>query len=163
VGNGAWDQRQLDVYGELLGAARLLADHLGGLLPSARRFLVQAADAAAARWREQDQGIWEVRGGPRDFLYSKLMCWAALDCAISLADQLGAAERVAAWQHARSMRCTLAQRMRCRYRGLLRFAADESAAVSMSHAYSSPVPCVLEGCERRIVAEKSRRRLCRTE
>jgi hypothetical protein len=101
VGNGAWDQRQLDVYGELLGTARLLADHLGGLLPSARRFLVQAAEAAAARWREQDQGIWEVRGGPRDFLYSKLMCWAALDCAISLADQLGAPERVAAWSSTR--------------------------------------------------------------
>ncbi|MBV9601367.1 MAG: glycoside hydrolase family 15 protein [Chloroflexi bacterium] len=101
VGNGAWDQRQLDVYGELLGAARLLADHLGGLLPSARRFLVQAAEAAAARWREPDQGIWEVRGGPRDFLYSKLMCWAALDCAISLADQLGAAERAAAWTSTR--------------------------------------------------------------
>jgi GH15 family glucan-1,4-alpha-glucosidase len=101
VGNGAWDQRQLDVYGELLGAARLLADHLGGLLPSARRFLVQAADTAAARWREQDQGIWEVRGGPRDFLYSKLMCWAALDCAISLADRLNAAERVAAWSGTR--------------------------------------------------------------
>jgi GH15 family glucan-1,4-alpha-glucosidase len=97
VGNGAWDQRQLDVYGELLGAARLLADHLGGLDPSARQFLVQAADAAAARWREQDQGIWEVRGGPRDFLYSKLMCWAALDCAIALAEQVGATDRLEDW------------------------------------------------------------------
>ena len=56
---------------------------------------------AAARWREQDQGIWEVRGGPRDFLYSKLMCWAALDCAIALADQLGAHDRVAAWSGTR--------------------------------------------------------------
>jgi GH15 family glucan-1,4-alpha-glucosidase len=97
IGNGAWDQRQLDVYGELLGAARLLADHLGRLDPSARQFLIQAADAAAARWREQDQGIWEVRGGPRDFLYSKLMCWAALDCAISLAGQLGAIHRLETW------------------------------------------------------------------
>ena len=97
VGNGAWDQRQLDVYGELLGAARQLADHLGGLGPSARQFLVQAADAAAGRWREQDQGIWEVRGGPRDFLYSKLMCWTALDCAIALAAQLGAHDRLDTW------------------------------------------------------------------
>ena len=101
VGNGAWDQRQLDVYGELLGAARQLADHLGGLAPSARAFLVQAADAAAARWREQDQGIWEVRGGPRDFLYSKLMCWAALDCAIALADQVGATDRLDGWMATR--------------------------------------------------------------
>jgi GH15 family glucan-1,4-alpha-glucosidase len=97
IGNGAWDQRQLDVYGELLGAAGQLADHLGGLDPSARQFLIQAADAAAARWPEQDQGIWEVRGGPRDFLYSKLMCWAALDRAIGLAEHLGAQDRVSAW------------------------------------------------------------------
>jgi alpha,alpha-trehalase len=102
VGNGAWDQRQLDVYGELLGAARLLADHLGGLEPSARHFLIEAANTAAARWQEQDQGIWEVRGGPRDFLYSKLMCWAALDCAISLADQLEAHDRVPAWTRTRA-------------------------------------------------------------
>jgi GH15 family glucan-1,4-alpha-glucosidase len=97
VGNGAWSQRQLDVYGELLGAARRLTDYLGGLHPSTRRFLVQAAEAAANRWQEQDQGIWEVRGRPRDFLYSKLMCWAALDCSISLATQLQAAEKVAGW------------------------------------------------------------------
>jgi alpha,alpha-trehalase len=97
VGNGAWNQRQLDVYGELLGAARRLSDYLGGLHPSTRRFLIQAADAAAQRWREQDQGIWEVRGGPRNFLYSKLMCWAALDSAISLAAQLQASDKIASW------------------------------------------------------------------
>jgi alpha,alpha-trehalase len=97
VGNGAWNQRQLDVYGELLGAARRLSDYLGGLHPSARRFLVQAADAAAIRWREQDHGIWEVRGQPRDFVHSKLMCWSALECAIGLAPQLQAADKVATW------------------------------------------------------------------
>ena len=43
------------------------------------------ADAAAARWQEKDQGIWEVRGEPRDFLYSKLMCWVALERAIDMA------------------------------------------------------------------------------
>ena len=101
VGNGAWKQRQLDIYGELLGAARRLADYLGGLDPSARQFLVQAADAAALHWQEQDQGIWEVRGGPRDFLYSKLMCWSALDCAIGLAAELQATEKVASWQATR--------------------------------------------------------------
>jgi GH15 family glucan-1,4-alpha-glucosidase len=98
IGNGAWDQRQLDVYGELLGAARRLSDYLGDLYPSTRRFLAQAADTAATRWREKDQGIWEVRGAPRDFLYSKLMCWAALDCAITLAPQLQAAtDKVDSW------------------------------------------------------------------
>jgi GH15 family glucan-1,4-alpha-glucosidase len=57
--------------------------------------------AAAARWQEKDQGIWEIRGEPRDFLYSKLMCWVAVDCAIGLAGHLGAEARVADWETAR--------------------------------------------------------------
>ena len=97
VGNGAWNQRQIDVYGELLGAARRLRDQLSGLDEVTRNFLVEVADAAAARWEEQDQGIWEVRGDPRDFLYSKLMCWVALDCAIDLADILHAHDRIDRW------------------------------------------------------------------
>jgi alpha,alpha-trehalase len=101
VGNGAWSQRQLDVYGELLGAAQRLIDKLGELDPVTRRFLAAAADTAAARWREKDQGIWEIRGEPRDFLYSKLMCWVALDRAIALARPLGAEDRVAGWAAAR--------------------------------------------------------------
>ena len=101
VGNGAWSQRQLDVYGELLGAAQRLVDQLGELDPVTRRFLAAAADTAAARWREKDQGIWEIRGEPRDFLYSKLMCWVAVDCAITLASHLGAEDRVADWGAAR--------------------------------------------------------------
>ncbi|HKF00412.1 MAG TPA: glycoside hydrolase family 15 protein [Actinomycetes bacterium] len=101
VGNGAWNQRQLDVYGELMGAAQRLVEQLGELDQTTRRFLVAAADTAAARWKEKDQGIWEIRGEPRDFLYSKLMCWVALDRAIELAGQLGAEERVGAWTAAR--------------------------------------------------------------
>jgi GH15 family glucan-1,4-alpha-glucosidase len=97
VGNGAWNQRQLDVYGELLSAARLLSNQLSELDEVTRTFLVEVADAAAACWQEPDQGIWEVRGGPRDFLYSKLMCWVALDCAIELADLLDAHDRIDGW------------------------------------------------------------------
>jgi GH15 family glucan-1,4-alpha-glucosidase len=101
VGNGAWLQRQLDVYGELLGAAQRLVDQLGELDPVTRRFLAASADTAAARWREKDQGIWEIRGEPRDFLYSKLMCWVAVNRAIGLASHLGAEDRVAAWRTVR--------------------------------------------------------------
>ena len=101
VGNGAWTQRQLDVYGELLGAAQRLVEQLGELDPVTRRFLAAAADTAASRWKEKDQGIWEIRGEPRDFLYSKLMCWVALDRAITLTPQLGAEDRVTAWTTAR--------------------------------------------------------------
>jgi len=101
VGNGAWLQRQLDVYGELLDAAHRLVDQLGELGPVTQRFLAAAADTAAARWREKDQGIWEIRGVPRDFLHSKLMCWVALDRAIALASHLGAENRVRDWATAR--------------------------------------------------------------
>jgi len=101
VGNGAWLQRQLDVYGELLGAAQRLVDQLGELDPATQRFLAAAADTAASRWPEKDQGIWEIRGEPRDFLYSKLMCWVALDRAIALAPHLGAEGRVSDWAAAR--------------------------------------------------------------
>jgi GH15 family glucan-1,4-alpha-glucosidase len=97
VGNGAWEQRQLDVYGELLGAAHRLAGQLGEPDSVTRQFLAAAADMAASRWTEKDQGIWEIRGEPRDFLYSKLMCWVALDRAIALAPQLGAEDRTGEW------------------------------------------------------------------
>ncbi|MFZ0172530.1 MAG: glycoside hydrolase family 15 protein [Acidimicrobiales bacterium] len=118
VGNGAWNQRQLDVYGELLGAVYRLSDHLfddaarrvgplsapdkwgapPDLAPATRRFFVQLADTASRRWQEKDQGIWEVRGEPRHFLYSKLMCWVALDRAVAMADHLDAQARVGAWK-----------------------------------------------------------------
>ena len=118
VGNGAWNQRQLDVYGELLSAVHRLSDHLfdstsrrvgpmsapdkwgapPDMAPATRRFFVQLADTAARRWKEKDQGIWEVRGEPRDFLYSKLMCWVALDRAVDLADRLDASNRVEPWK-----------------------------------------------------------------
>jgi len=101
VGNGAWTQRQLDVYGELLDAAHRLPDQLQRLGPESRRLLADLADTAATRWRDQDQGIWEVRGEPRDFVYSKLMCWVALDRAVALADRIGAADRVERWKATR--------------------------------------------------------------
>jgi alpha,alpha-trehalase len=101
VGNGAWVQRQLDVYGELLDAAQRLVGQLGELDPATQQFLAAAADTAASRWQEKDQGIWEIRGEPRHFLYSKLMCWVALDRAIALAGHLGAGDRVIDWTAAR--------------------------------------------------------------
>lgn len=103
IGNGAWNQRQLGVYGELLGAARRFRDQLADLDEVTRTFLVEVADAAALRWQDQDQGIWEVRGDPRDFLYSKLMCWVALDSALDLADILQAHNRIDAWTKTREL------------------------------------------------------------
>ncbi len=100
VGNGAWSQQQIDVYGELLGAAHRLSDQLTDIDRDMRNFLVALADTAAGRWRETDQGIWEVRGEPQHFLYSKVMCWVALDRAVALADRLQATDKVAGWRSA---------------------------------------------------------------
>ena len=97
VGNGAWNQRQLDVYGELLDAAATLPEYLAELAPDTRRFLADAADAAAAAGGPADHGIWEVRGEPRHYLHSKLMCWVAVDRAIGLAGLLQATDRVPRW------------------------------------------------------------------
>jgi len=97
VGNGAWNQRQLDVYGELLDAAATLPEYLAELEPHTRRFLADAADAAATRWQDADNGIWEVRGERRHYLHSKLLCWVALDRAISLAGLLESADKVPRW------------------------------------------------------------------
>jgi alpha,alpha-trehalase len=85
VGNGACNQRQVDVYGELLAAVGRLRDQIGELDPATRAFLVAVADTAARRWAGKDQGIWEIRGAEQDFVYSKVMCWVALDRAIALA------------------------------------------------------------------------------
>jgi alpha,alpha-trehalase len=98
VGNGAWNQRQIDVYGELLAAVHVLRDRLPGMEPETRDFLVDVANIAAARWKEPDQGIWEIRGAPQHFLYSKLMCWVALDRAVAMAGDLGAADLVPRWR-----------------------------------------------------------------
>lgn len=98
VGNGAWSQRQLDVYGELLNCVYRLSDTFTDLAPNTKTFFVNLADTAAQRWTEPDQGIWEVRGEPRDFVYSKLMCWVALERAVALADRLDARHRVDEWK-----------------------------------------------------------------
>jgi GH15 family glucan-1,4-alpha-glucosidase len=102
VGNDAWSQVQLDVYGELLGAFHRLGDRIGPLDELAQTFLKGLADAAAASWQEADQGIWEMRGQPDHYTHSKLMCWVALDRAIALAPTIGAGDRVAHWTQVRA-------------------------------------------------------------
>jgi alpha,alpha-trehalase len=89
VGNGAWGQTQLDVYGEFLITLALYERQLGEIHPEIQRFIADLADTAARRWSETDQGMWEMRGDPRHHLSSKVMCWAALDRATKLAPKLG--------------------------------------------------------------------------
>ncbi|HUY97223.1 MAG TPA: glycoside hydrolase family 15 protein [Verrucomicrobiae bacterium] len=90
IGNGAADQRQLDIYGEIIDAAYLHHRFGRGRLGPLRTTLLAMLAAVCDRWTEPDSGIWEVRGGPRHFLYSALQCWVALDRGLRLADDLGA-------------------------------------------------------------------------
>lgn len=101
VGNDAWRQRQLDVYGELLDAAFRTYRDIGPFDPLTRSLLIGVAETAARRWQEPDQSLWEIRGPSRHFTHSKLMCWVGLDRAITLAPVLGAASRVADWTRVR--------------------------------------------------------------
>lgn len=101
VGNGAWTQRQQDVYGALLDAAYRLREYLTDLEEPTRALLVAAVETAAATWTEPDQGIWEIRGPAARYVHSALMCWIALDRGILLSEQLGAAERTRRWEQVR--------------------------------------------------------------
>jgi len=97
VGNGAWTQTQLDVYGELLDTLHRYREHLGDLHPEIQRFVAELADTAARRWSEADSGMWEMRGTPRHHLSSKVLCWTALDRAVELVPRLGEHARADVW------------------------------------------------------------------
>jgi GH15 family glucan-1,4-alpha-glucosidase len=98
IGNGAWDQTQLDVYGELLNALYLYREQLGELHAEIQAFVADLADTAARRWTETDAGMWEMRGEPRHHLSSKVLCWTALDRAVKLAPALGEYAKTAEWE-----------------------------------------------------------------
>jgi GH15 family glucan-1,4-alpha-glucosidase len=85
IGNGAFAQRQNDVYGAVLDSI-LLHTRRSARLPNRLWPIVESqAEAATKVWREPDQGIWEARGAPQHYVSSKLMCWVALDRAAKLA------------------------------------------------------------------------------
>ena len=98
IGNGAYDQRQNDVYGAVLDSV-LLHTRRSQRLPRRLWPIVQAqAECAIRVWRDPDQGIWEARGKPRHYVSSKLMCWVAMDRAAKLAHIRGAPELSVTWQ-----------------------------------------------------------------
>ncbi|HIG75934.1 MAG TPA: glycoside hydrolase family 15 protein [Bacteroidetes bacterium] len=87
IGNGAHDQLQLDIYGELLDAVYLYDKYGTPISWDFWQDLVRYCDWVCANWERPDEGIWEVRGDREHFVYSKLMCWVALDRALRLADK----------------------------------------------------------------------------
>jgi GH15 family glucan-1,4-alpha-glucosidase len=97
IGNGAFDQRQNDVYGAVLDSI-LLHTHRSERLPRRLWPIVQTqAECATRVWREPDQGIWEARGEPQHYVSSKLMGWVALDRAAKLAAIRGDGELQQRW------------------------------------------------------------------
>jgi GH15 family glucan-1,4-alpha-glucosidase len=84
IGNGAAKQTQLDIYGELFDAAYLAGKYSDGVSYQGWNNMKAVLRWLADHWRDPDEGIWEVRGGPREFLHSRLMCWVAFDRALRL-------------------------------------------------------------------------------
>jgi GH15 family glucan-1,4-alpha-glucosidase len=98
IGNGAFDQRQNDVFGAVLDSI-LLHTRKSARLPRRLWPVVESQAACATKiWGEPDQGIWEARGAPRHYVSSKLMCWVALDRAAELAAIVGDGEKAEAWR-----------------------------------------------------------------
>src|SRR5947209_15643155 len=93
LGNGAYDQRQNDVYGAVLDSVYLHSKKRDHIPERLWPVLIDQAQCAARVWQEPDQGIWEARGEPRHYVSSKLMCWVALDRGARLAERRGESER----------------------------------------------------------------------
>ncbi len=87
IGNGAFDQLQLDIYGELMDSVYLYNKHGAPISWDLWVELSQLVDWVCEHWRLPDEGIWETRGGRQQFVYSKLMCWVAVDRALRLAEK----------------------------------------------------------------------------
>jgi GH15 family glucan-1,4-alpha-glucosidase len=85
VGNGAHDQLQLDIYGELLDSVYLYDKYRTPISYDGWVTVRRLVDWVSKNWRQEDEGIWEVRGSKQHFVYSKLMCWVALDRGLRLA------------------------------------------------------------------------------
>jgi GH15 family glucan-1,4-alpha-glucosidase len=101
IGNGASDQLQLDIYGEALDSI-FFADQHG--LPVGHRgwiAICELLDWLAGHWDQPEEGIWETRGGRKDFTYGRLMCWVAFDRGIRMAASHGRPAAVDRWMEAR--------------------------------------------------------------
>ncbi len=98
IGNGAYNQRQNDVYGAVLDSVYLHSKERDHIPERLWPVLVDQVACAERVWREPDQGIWEARGEPRHYVSSKLMCWVAMDRGARLAERRGEDEHAKHWQ-----------------------------------------------------------------
>jgi len=101
IGNAAYDQVQLDIYGELMDSVYLFDKYGSPISIGLWRNLVRLIDWVCKNWRRKDEGIWEVRGGKREFLYSRLLCWVAVDRGLRLAEKRSLPAPVVRWRKVR--------------------------------------------------------------
>jgi GH15 family glucan-1,4-alpha-glucosidase len=98
IGNAASTQKQLDIYGELMDAAMRLSDYVGKIDVKLWPFLQDICEHVVKHWRDRDSGIWEIRACAYEFVYSKVMCWVALDRGITIAKRYGFPADLKKWQ-----------------------------------------------------------------
>ena len=101
IGNGAADQLQLDIYGELIDSVYLYNKYGVPIYHEAWEDLSRIVEWTCENWDQADEGIWETRGGRQDFVYSRLMCWVAIERAVRMARQRGLPADLVRWMAAR--------------------------------------------------------------
>jgi GH15 family glucan-1,4-alpha-glucosidase len=97
IGNGAADQLQLDVYGESMDAIALADARTGEMAHRGWQSIASITDWLCDHWDQPDEGIWETRGGRKNFTYGRFQCWVALDRAIRVAERRGRPANLAKW------------------------------------------------------------------
>ena len=101
IGNDAHRQNQWDIYGEVMDSALRLSDYAGKIDEELWPFFRDICTLAIENWQKPDDGIWEVRNGPHHFVYSKVMCWVALDRGITIARRYGFDAPLKHWKNER--------------------------------------------------------------
>jgi GH15 family glucan-1,4-alpha-glucosidase len=101
IGNAAYQQLQLDIYGEMMDSIYLANKYGDPISYAGWQEVQRTLEWLGKNWQRPDEGIWEVRGGAREFLHSRLMCWVAFDRALRLAQKRSLSGPLDAWQHTR--------------------------------------------------------------
>jgi GH15 family glucan-1,4-alpha-glucosidase len=101
IGNAAYQQLQLDIYGEMMDSIYLANKYGNAISYASWRDVQRILEWLGKNWQRPDAGIWEVRGGAKEFLHSRLMCWVAFDRAVRLAQKRSLSGPLDAWQRIR--------------------------------------------------------------
>lgn len=103
IGNGAADQKQFDIFGEVLVGINLYVQTGGRLNSAMKGYVKKLVDYCCIHWKQKDAGIWEGRGGPKHHTYSKLMCWTGIDRGIKIAQKLNINADLNSWKQTKDI------------------------------------------------------------